>query len=200
MSHGVNRFEALRGDPAYQAAVDGVPPDKFLQKYVISAPARDVQTMTSNLAGQPVARQSIGAGTVDWLANQANVAEGRGNFTQAGFNKGLRTLQDKLPTVLDPQTAQSLKDVGDAAYLAQRRAPSSVANTSNSTSSAMAEAAKMGTNAAITGAAHIVGGAPGAALARYGTNSAWNWMANRASEKALDRTLNYGNYLPSSNP
>ena len=127
------RFEALRADPAYDAAVGGdVPPDRFVQKFVIGAPRDQVGIMRQNLADNPSAVQTMGVAAVDHLRTGAGVdAFGNGNFSQAGFNKNLSQLLPKIRFLLNPEHAEALQNLGDVARYTQIRPRGSFVNESN---------------------------------------------------------------------
>jgi hypothetical protein len=129
------RFELLRSDPAYKAAVEGtVPADngKFVQKFVLSAPREQLAQMRQTFANNPTALQTMGVAAVDSLRNAAGVdAFGHGNFSQAGFNKALAQLSPKMQFLLDPKHINTLDQLGNVARYTQARPRGSYVNESN---------------------------------------------------------------------
>jgi len=134
------QFQALEADPAYKAAVtESVPPDRFIQKFVIGAPRDDVALMRENLAHDETATQTMGVATLDHLRRQAGIDDmGNGNFSQAGFNKHLQALSPKMPSLLDPQTNEQLQTLGNVARYTQFQPRGSFVNNSNTLVGALA--------------------------------------------------------------
>jgi hypothetical protein len=141
------RFQALEADPAYKAAVsETVPPDRFVQKYVIGAPRDQLAQMRANLADNPTAEQTIGVATVDHLRQAAGVDPmGNGVFRQSNYNKVLGQLSPKLQYLIDPQNAEYLQSLGNVARYIKEQGEGTTINNSGTLSGAMAQAAgKMG--------------------------------------------------------
>lgn len=135
------RFELINSDPAYKAAInDSVPADRFINKFVINAPVKDVQTMKANLAHDPQAAQTISAGAVNYLKDRA-MRSGT-NFSQAGFNTGLKALRPKLGDLVPPEQAGQLEKLGNVARYTQEQPTGSYVNNSNTAVSVAADAAK----------------------------------------------------------
>lgn len=60
------RFDMLKKDPAYKAAVDDlVPADKYIDKFVINGVNKNINTMVQNLGKDSPAHQHMAAGTVN---------------------------------------------------------------------------------------------------------------------------------------
>ena len=137
-------FDALKKDPAYRAAVDDVvPADKFLEKFVVNGHNKNVQTMIDNLGRDSVAREHMAAGTINYLRDRAGIVDGQGNFSQAGYNKALKFLDDnnKLPLIFDGETAVGLKTLGNVARYTQAQPRGAFVNNSNTLVGALAEKA-----------------------------------------------------------
>ena len=148
------RFEMLKKDPAYNAAVnDIVPADTFIQKFVINGVNKNVQTMVNHLGKDSPARQHMAAGTINWLADKAGIYGEQANFSQAGFNKGLKQLDAVKNTqeIFDPATATHLRTLGNVAGYTQFQPRGSFVNNSNTTVAAMAANA-------IEQTANVIGG------------------------------------------
>ena len=161
------RFDALRADPAYDAAVnDTVTPDRFVQRFVTgpSASRDGVATMQSNLADNPTALQTMGVAALDHLRRSAGIDDmGNGNFSQANFNKQLQQLGPRLPSLVNPETAGQLETLGNVARYTQSQPRGSFVNNSNTLVASAAEHAKNAAELVINAKA---GGVPVASWAR----------------------------------
>lgn len=137
------RFAALEADPAYKAAVnDSVAPDAFVRKYVIGGTRDNVAKLSEAMSGDERAVQTLKVATLDHLRSAAGIDNGyNGNFTQAGYNKALQSLEAKLGSLLDPATAETARTLGDVARYTQFQPKGSFANNSNTFVSAAAEKA-----------------------------------------------------------
>jgi hypothetical protein len=151
-------FQALEADPAYNDAVNGLtPPDRFTQKYVTGPTAtRDgVATMRANLADNPVAAQTMGVAALDQL-RRASLGT-TGNVSQSALNKQLNAMSPKMPSLFDPQTTEHLETLGRVAGYQQIQPKGAFVNNSNTTVSALAQAAKTGGEVAVNAAGAKVG-------------------------------------------
>ena len=138
------RFDLLKKDPAYDAAVNDVAPDKFINKYIISGNKRDLEMLTQQLGKGSEGHQAVSAAVVNWLKNKAGVVDNNGNFSQAGYNKALQQLDPKLLELVDGQTAQQLKALGNVARYTQAQPRGSYVNQSNTFVAGAKEMAKGG--------------------------------------------------------
>jgi len=140
------QFQALEADPAYKAAVNGdVPPDRFVQKFIVAAPRDDVARMAANLADNDTARQTMGVAAIDHLRDSAGIDRmGNGKFSQAGFNKNLQALSPKFGSLVDPQTAEHLQSLGNIARNIQERPPGAYVNESNTATTLLGSAKNLG--------------------------------------------------------
>lgn len=194
------QFDALDADPAYKAAVnETVPPDRFVQKYIVSAPKNDVATMKGNLAGDDSASQTMGVAAIDHLRAKAGIdSQGNGNFSQAGYNRHLEALAPKADILFDPKTAEQLQTLGNVARYTQFQPRGSFVNNSNTFVSQAAEHAK----GAIEGAANVM--AKGVPVGTWTRNVMEGRSANKAAQRALEPGAGLGSlsdYIkPSSNP
>lgn len=111
------QFEALRNDPAYDAAVNkNISGDKFVSRYVINGDRNDLATMQNNLAHDPVARQTIGTAALEHLRQSAALDDQfRGNFAAARYNKAIQGLGSKLNQLFGPEQIEDLSNIGDVA-------------------------------------------------------------------------------------
>jgi hypothetical protein len=137
------RFAALDADPAYKAAVtDKVPPDSFVQKFLIGGTRDNVSNLRAAMEGDETALQTIKVATLGHLQKAAGIDPNyNGNFTQAGFNKALQQLEPKILALLDPKTAETIRNLGDVARYTQFQPKGSFVNNSNTFVSAAAERA-----------------------------------------------------------
>lgn len=165
------QFDALRADPAYKAAADDSVPqgaqsplaDKFFQGYVTRGARANVSTMAQNLADNPVAKQTIAAGTIDQLKGALKADPVTGNFSQDGYNKAVGAISPKLDSLVDPTTGQQLQAIGGFAKNAQVQQRGSFVNNSNSATALLAEGAKA---AATHGTNMLFGGLPVGSVVR----------------------------------
>lgn len=115
-------FALKEAIPALEAAQRGsIPAEKFVQRYVIDAPADQVVQMSKVMGDQ--ARQQARAQIGSYLENAAfgqNVAGDRG-ISQAGFNKALAKIpKQKLEAFFSPEEIDMMKTAGRvSAYIQQ---------------------------------------------------------------------------------
>lgn len=135
------RFDALRADPAYNAAInDTVAPDDFVRKFVIGGKRDDVATMRENLADNPTATQTMSVAALDHLRKAAAIDDmGNGTFSQAGYNKALQALGPKVSSLVDPKTSESLQTLGNVARYTQAQPKGAYVNNSNTLVAALGE-------------------------------------------------------------
>lgn len=159
------RFDAIKADPAYKAAVNdptemGQPSpaaDRFFNSYVRDGARENVARMQTNLQDSPQASQTIAAGVLDHLRGQLKADPVTGNFSSANYNKALNTLAPKLGNLVDPATAQQLQAVGGYAKNVQTQPRGSYVNNSNTA----VELAAQGTKAALEHGTNVLfGGIP----------------------------------------
>ena len=129
-----SRFDALKKDPAYRASVnDTVPADKFFDKFVIRGVNKNVDTMINTFGENSVPHQHVKAGTINWLSDKAGILDGKGNFSQANYNKGLKSLDDvrNFQAIFNPETQLQLKTLGNVANYSQFQPRGAYVNNSN---------------------------------------------------------------------
>lgn len=181
------RFDMLKKDPAYKAAVDdAVPADKFLQKFVVNGVNKNIATMVNHLGKDSVAHQHMAAGTVNWLKNKAGIVDETGNFTQAGFNKALKQLDDvkNMEQIFTPDAASQLKTLGNVARYTQAQPRGAFMNNSNTLVGALAEKAKKGISAGVEGGLNVV--VPGLQLGTTVMEMRARWANEAEVRKALE--------------
>ena len=133
------RFDAMRADPAYDAAVNddaahGHPSplaDNFVQKFLIGAPRANVLKMRQNLGDSPLAQQTIPAATVDYLRAKAKADVETGQFNAASYNGVVDKLSPKFDALMDPASAATLQQVGNVAKYTTVQPKGSFVNNSN---------------------------------------------------------------------
>lgn len=128
------RFDALKKDPAYKAAVDdAVPADKYFNKFVINGINKHINTMIDTLGRDSVAHQHIKAGTINHLSDKAGIIDGKGNFSQANYNKAVEQLDkvNNFGAIFDPETQLQLRTLGNVAAYTQFQPRGSFVNNSN---------------------------------------------------------------------
>ena len=179
------RFDALKKDPAYKAAVDdAVPADKYFDKFVINGVNKNIRTMVDTLGSESLAHQHMKAGTINWLSDKAGIVDGRGNFSQANYNKALKKLDDvkNFEAVFDPQSQLQLRTLGNVAAYTQFQPRGSFVNNSNTLVGYLANKAAGGLEAAGNVAGLKTFGYPIGSEARRVIRSA---RERREAEKAL---------------
>lgn len=177
------RFDLIKADPAYKAVTRGnSSADKFVEKYVIGADTKNVETMKTNLAHDPVAQQTMSAGAMQRLKESAGILDNQGNFSQAGYNKALESLRPKLGILFSPEDRTAVENLGSVARYVKGQPTGSFVNTSNTAVALMGEAAKQG----VAGAANVAaGGVPIGTWARKG-------LGYVAEQRELARSLKPG--------
>jgi len=183
------RFDMLKKDPAYNAAVnDIVPADSFIQKFVINGVNKNVQTMVNHLGKDSPARQHMAAGTINWLADKAGIYGEQANFSQAGFNKGLKQLDavKNMQEIFDPATATHLQTLGNVAGYTQFQPRGSFINNSNTLVGSLAEKGKQAIAVGVEKGGNML--VPGLQL---GT-TVMEMRARRAAEAETRKALELG--------
>jgi hypothetical protein len=152
------RFEALKRDPAYKAAVDDkVAPENFVETFVLSkgkGTEKNVQTMMDALGKGTDGQYAVAANIIEYLRSKS--VDQQGNFSQAAYNKALKELDPKLQNIFDGATAQTLRDLGEVSRKVMAQPKGSFANNSNTFVAALADklgkGAEQALNLAIPGA------------------------------------------------
>ena len=183
------RFDMLKKDPAYKAAVDdAVSADKYLQKFVVNGVNKNIATMVNHLGKDSVAHQHMAAGTVNWLKDKAGIVDETGNFTQAGFNKALKQLDDvkNMEQIFTPDAASQLKTLGNVARYTQAQPRGAFVNNSSTLVGALAEKAKQGIGVAAEGGLNMA-----VPFLQLGT-TVKEMRARRANEAEVRKALEIG--------
>ena len=183
------RFQMLEKDPAMKAAVeDSVPADKFIDKFVVNGVNKNINTMVENLGRDSPAHQHMAAGTVNWLKDKAGIVDETGNFSQAGYNKALKQLDDvqNLNMIFNQEAASQLKTLGNVARYTQAQPRGAFVNNSNTLVGALAEKAGKGVAMGVESGLNLA--VPGLQL---GT-SVMEMRARRAAEAQTKKALETG--------
>jgi hypothetical protein len=179
-----DRFQMLERDPAYKAAVnDKVAADDFVNKFVISGKKANIEQMVQQFGRGSDAHQVMAAGTINWLRGKAGiVGEAEGNFSQAGYNKALQTLEPRLLNLMEAEQANQLRTLGNVARYTQQQRTGSFVGTS-STATAMLRAGVGKAVGAVEQAVPVVGPLVGAGREA---------MAKRAAQQEISKMLEVG--------
>lgn len=167
------QFAQLKANPALRAAVDDMAPDKFFQKHVLGATARDFQSMLNVI---PEQANTVRTQVLDFLKSKAlgGASDEVGKFSQSGYNKALRQIGDtKLLAMFEPAEVAALKSVGRVAANIQAQPAGAAVNNSNTASAVMNLLGQMNGR---------IGSLPGVNLAR---NSVRQFLDERAAGAAL---------------
>lgn len=174
------RFDLLRKDPAYKAAVDDkVAPDDFINKYVINGKVDKVKTMVEHFGQGSTAHQTMAAGAINYLKNIAG-----DDFSQAMYNKGLKQISPdgKLLAIVGPEAVKHLENVGQVAEWTGKIGRGGTANRSHTTIAAQAIEHAKNAGEQLVNAKTII---PFASWIRKAAN-------NRAEAKEINEALQTG--------
>jgi hypothetical protein len=123
--------------PSVTAATDGVEPDKFVQRFVLSdtndAAFANVAKLAKELQRDPQAKEAVKASIVEHLKSKAlsGAADEVGNFSTAGYNRALKSLDKKLPLFFNAEEVAELKALGRVASYEVAQPRGSAVNNSN---------------------------------------------------------------------
>lgn len=138
------RFAAIEADPAYEAAInETVPPDRFIQKFVVGGTRDNIALMASTLGADDSARQTMGVAALDYLRDAARLSPGfEGNFATASYTKALNKLSPSVRSLLPARVADQLEQLGRVASYTTAQPRGSFVNNSNTFVAGAAESAK----------------------------------------------------------
>jgi hypothetical protein len=183
------RFQMLEKDPAMKAAVeDSVPADKFIDTFVVKGVNKNINTMVEHLGRDSPAHQHMAAGTINWLKDKAGIVDETGNFSQAGYNRALKQLDDvqNVNAIFNQEAASQLKTLGNVARYTQAQPRGAFVNNSNTLVGALAEKAGKGVAMGVESGLNLA--VPGLQL---GT-SVMEMRARRAAEAQTKKALETG--------
>jgi hypothetical protein len=131
----------------------------------------------------PETRQTVRVAVMDYLREQAGLDQGYGgNFSAPRYNKALRGLDAKLPSIFDAATLEQLRSTGNVARYVTEQPRGSYVNNSNTFVSALSE---HGATALEKTANTLAGGLPVGTAAR-------NFLRKTSAEKQAQNTLATG--------
>lgn len=121
--------------PSIKAAMDDVPPDQFVQRFVLSptASADDVASLAREVKRSPEATEAMRAAIVEHLKSKAlnGASDEVGKFSQSAYNKALQALDRKLPLFFNREEIAQLQATGRVASYTQVQPVGSAVNNSN---------------------------------------------------------------------
>lgn len=137
------RFDALKRDPAYKAAVeDSVSSADFLDKFVARGKPESVKEMVDNLGGSQSAKEAMAAGVINHLKEKSRVLEGgMDKFSSKSFRTALERLDPTLDMLVDPDSAKNLRTLGKVSAYSTNQPAGSYVNNSNTLTGAIREGA-----------------------------------------------------------
>jgi len=124
------RFAWQESSKPVEAALSGMEPDKFVQKFVIGGSVADAQALAKE-APKAQIKEAILAHLKEKALNGA--ADEVGKFSQSAFNKALMNIGDrKLNVFFSPEEIAQIKAMGRVASYMQNQPVGSAVNNSNS--------------------------------------------------------------------
>jgi hypothetical protein len=109
------RFKQIETSAPLKAAIEGMEPDKFIQKFVINGKAKDLLTLRANLQDNPALWDEIRGQVIDHLKFEKALnrsSDEVGQFSQSMFKKGLDNIGDaKLKILFSPEEVAQLKRI-----------------------------------------------------------------------------------------
>lgn len=182
-----NRFEEMKADPAYEAAVADPTPvgrlspdaDKFVGKYVLNGAKADLQQLRPKLDQE--GGEAMTSSAMNFLQKQAGLDKGK--FLQSGYNSALNKIGPKADELIGSKDVQEqLKQVG---RVGEYTAAKTRSNFNNESHSFVAAAAEHLASPAEHGANIAASGIPVGTLAR-------KFLVNRSARAAIHESLKSG--------
>jgi len=178
-----NRFDRLKADPAYKAAIDNkVADERFADTFLFGARGTQAQLrqMVQNLGDDQ--KQVLAASIMQRLRDKAVNASG--DFSPAAYAKEFKAMEPKLLDVFPGEIVQKMRDLGDISMRVKSSPSGSFFNRSGTLVGALAEqaagAAEQGINLTVMGKTGIP--VPIATLGR-------EKLSARKAAKERERTL-----------
>jgi len=130
----------------------------------------------------------MAAGTINWLSDKSGIVDGNGNFSQAGYHRALKQLDDvqNVNAIFNQEAASKLKTLGNVARYTQAQPRGAFVNNSNTLVGALAEKAGKGVAMGVESGLNLA--VPGLQL---GT-SVMEMRARRAAEAQTEKALQTG--------
>lgn len=147
------RFDEMKADPAYRAAVDDEAPigeqsdlnKSFADKYIIGGTRGNLQRLREKFEGNDEANQTVTAVALNHLKQKAGVDmyTGAGSFSQDGYNKALAQIEPRSRELLGDELTERARTLGNVARYTQQHAQdrSGFANYSHTLVGSLAHAA-----------------------------------------------------------
>jgi hypothetical protein len=126
----------IERSPALKALIDGMEPDKFVDRFIVggNASAGQVSRLTDLLRTDPQALEAIRQNVVLRLRQASTDASGEiVRFNPSSYNTALNQIGDrKLAALFEPREVEMLRSVGRAGALMKAQPDGSAVNNSNS--------------------------------------------------------------------
>lgn len=177
-----SRFATIEQTPALKAALDDVAPDRFVQKFVLGADARDVAAMKTILQNSPEALDQARAQVADHLKRAAFGENPSGDkaFSADRYLKTLTALgKQKLELFFKPEEVVQLNLAGKV-----------MSDISSEPAGSKYAIGRAGTaQAAINMITGILGKLPGGGVLGVPLNFIKNEVGNYKTQQAIDSAL-----------
>jgi hypothetical protein len=136
-----SRFKTLEAVDAFQAAVDGAEPDKFVAKYIIGSPVNQVAELRSVMRkADPAMVETMRGQVLSWIKNNAinGASDEFGKFSQSQYQRALNSLgKEKISLLFSPSEVNRIYAIGRTASAIQAQPAGATVNNSNTASAAM---------------------------------------------------------------
>jgi hypothetical protein len=135
-----NRFERIKADPAYKAAIDNkVADERFADTFLFGARGTQAQLkqMIQNLGEDQ--KQVLAAAVVQRIRDKA--VNANGDFSPAAYAKEFKAMEPKLLDIFPGETVQTMRVLGDVAKRVKSSPSGSFFNRSGTLVGALAEQA-----------------------------------------------------------
>lgn len=142
-----DRFRKIESLPALKSVIKNEAPDKFVSKYVIGAPLREVEALRDMVTESPDISQTIRSQVMQHLKAKAFGANAAGDkgFAQETFNRELQKIgRAKLSAIFTPDEVDQLFTIGRVGAYMNSQPAGSVVNTSGTAAAVMNLMNKMG--------------------------------------------------------
>jgi len=198
------RFDQIDATPSLSAAIKGVQPDQFIQKYVMNGNIGEIQNMMSVLQKQsPEAVTALQNQVMAMIKGAAT--KNRGDNTTMSENVLNNFVNDpymsqRLEAVLGPEKMGQFRQLHDVMQNALHAPGTAFVNRSNTASAAknlITEEIQGGNTNALLDAVNKI---PGAQIISPATNAAKGAVQSGRAANLIDQTINPKLYTPRTNP
>lgn len=149
-----NRFERIKADPAYKAAIDNkVADERFADTFLFGARGTQAQLkqMVQNLGEDQ--KQVLAAAVIQRIRDKS--VNAAGDFSPAAYAKEFKAMEPRLLDIFPGETVQTMRRLGDVAKRVKSSPSGSFFNRSGTLVGALAEqaagAAEQGINLTVMG-------------------------------------------------